>query len=283
MADYPDLSGLSTYDSKGRKIKPDGIVIHHTAGWPFRRTNPGIIERLNERGLGAHFVMDREGEVARGVPPDAYTEHMRPGGFRMDNPPEAIKRLGNSNMLGLEVSAWDDDDVLPVQVQKALRLISDVGMTQGWDPGKMAWGHGEVNGHKEATEGQKIVTAVRQHHPRTQQEALMSPAPMAQQYAPNFGFWGAPSISSGVSVIPVKTVRERGAFRGAKLEGAYHPREAALDGPWIRDVKRRYDALLNLPRPTQDRLPEPWKGGRTLSERLQLLAASGAQRRRVRN
>lgn len=263
-------------------------MIHHTGGWrPWypghRYTNPEIIQRLNERELGTHFVMDRQGGIAYGVAPGAYTEHMYPGGYGMDNPPENTKGLSNSNMLGLEVSAWDDRDVLPVQVQNALRFIADMGMTYGFDPGKTAFGHGEVNGHKQRTEGSKIVTAVRQHHPQTEQQAVMSPAPMAQQYAPSFGFWGAPSVPAGADISLVKTARIQGALQGETLPGAYSPRKPQLDGPWVREVKRRYDELERLPRTTQDETAEPWKGGRTYSERLQLAAASGVQRRRRGN
>jgi hypothetical protein len=98
MADYPGLSGLSTYDSKGKKVNPKGIVIHHSAGWPFRRSGADIIRTLNKRGLSANLVMDRQGEISYGVPPGAYADHMRDGGYKINNPPDSIIGLSNDNM-----------------------------------------------------------------------------------------------------------------------------------------------------------------------------------------
>ncbi|BCJ90361.1 hypothetical protein IZ6_10960 [Terrihabitans soli] len=236
MSDYQNLSHLSTYDSKGRKVQPEGIVFHHTGG---RRDNPGTIQVLNERGFSSNFVTDRDGNIAYSVTPGAYASHMRPGGFRMKNPPDAIRRFNNSNMLGMEVSAADDGDILPEEIAANLKWAADMGMTYGFDPGKTAYGHGELNGHKRPDEGYTITNAVRQHHPQSQQEALMSPARMANQYAPDFGMWAAPS-TQGVTPRSVRAARERGLSVSPTMPGAISPARGSFatagENRWPDDV-----------------------------------------------
>jgi N-acetylmuramoyl-L-alanine amidase len=220
MATYQDLSDLSTYDAKGKKFRPGGIVIHHTGG---QTNNPGTIRVLNERGFSSNFVMDRDTNIAHGVAPGSYAAHMHPGGYRMKPPiPPAVIGRNNGNMLGIEVSAIDDSDLLPEQIADVVKWAADMGMTYGFDPGETTFGHGEVNGHKDPMEGYTIANAIRQHHPRTEQQALMSPAPMADQYAPGMGFWAAPS-TMGVTARPVPVARVQGLSVSPTMAGAIHP------------------------------------------------------------
>lgn len=214
MASYQDLSGLSTKRTK-RKVNPRGITFHHTAS---QHTNPQTISALNRRNLSSNFVMDREGQIAFGTAPGAYASHMRP---------DPTKTYNNSNMLGIEVSALNDKDITQGQIDAAKAFAADMGMTHGFDPGVSAFGHGEVNPHKQATEGYSIANAVRQQHPQTTQAALMSPAPMASQYAPDFGMWGGPAVPGlTAQTVGIPTTREQGPFSMATMPGAIDPTPA---------------------------------------------------------
>jgi hypothetical protein len=217
MASYTDLSSLSTKRGK-RRVNPRGITFHHTAS---QHTNPQTIGALNSRGLASNFVMDRDGKIAFGTPPGVAAAHMKPS---------RDKAFSNSNMLGIEVSALNDRDITPGQVNAAKNWAADMGMSYGFDPGKTAFGHGELNAHKQATEGLTIANAVRAQHPQSPEAALTSPEPMATQFAPDFGMWGAPSLPglTAENVATAQVTREQGPFSTETMPGAISPMESTM-------------------------------------------------------
>lgn len=94
--------------------------------------------------------MDRDGTIysyaGQGSP------HIRPN----DQYGGIAPGLTNTNALGMEVVAKDNNDVTPAQIASAQKFIADN------YPNTPIYGHGEVNpGHKQATEGMAIVSAIR--------------------------------------------------------------------------------------------------------------------------
>jgi hypothetical protein len=119
------------------------LIIHHSGG---RGDHHGVINTLNQRGLGAQYIIDRNGNIHEtGLP----SRHMRTG--------QGVgKGLGNHNTYGVEIIGKDDNDILPVQIEAAKKLREQLNI----DP-KQVFGHGEVNTHKQRTEGQRVVQAIR--------------------------------------------------------------------------------------------------------------------------
>lgn len=138
--------------SWGKQDEVKGYIIHHTGGGG---TVDGVINTLKQRGLGAQYVIDREGTVHQLMPDGAVGRQMMNGWGKGAG-------LSNRNTIGVEVIARDDKDVLPVQVAAAQQLGASLGQKYGFDPAKSTFGHGEVNpGHKEADEGATITAAIR--------------------------------------------------------------------------------------------------------------------------
>jgi hypothetical protein len=128
-----------------------GMVIHHTAG---RGDVDGVISTFKQRNFPAHFVIDREGKVYQTLPDGARGQHMRPGQGRGAG-------LSNENMEGVEIIANDDGDITPAQKQAAIDLVNARAKQYGYDPKSSVFGHGEVNNHKQSTEGMTVVSALR--------------------------------------------------------------------------------------------------------------------------
>src|ERR1035437_3844598 len=139
-----DLSSQSTYANKGQPIQPIGFIVHHTAG-PAGETPQDVINTLNQRGLCAQYIMDRDGKIYSGLP-----EGTR--GAQIQNANNG-SGLNNSNSLGMEIIAKDAGDVTPQQKQAAAAFITAKAAQYGF-PVSSVYGHGEVNqGHKEPDEG----------------------------------------------------------------------------------------------------------------------------------
>lgn len=123
-----------------------GFIMHHTAG---RGTAAGIINVFKQRNFPTQFIIDREGKIYQVLPSGRRGQHMKNG--------EGVGAgLSNANTEGVEVIAKDDSDVLPVQVEAAKRLAQML----GYAPNQV-YGHGEVNTHKQRTEGATIIRAIR--------------------------------------------------------------------------------------------------------------------------
>ena len=143
-----DISGLSTYPNKNKKLKSNtNFVIHHTAG---RGTPQGVVNVLNARKLGVQWVIDREGKIYQTLPLGALGAHC-------GNSDEFVKKgapagVRNSNSQGVEVIAKNDADVLEVQAIAALKLVKKL----GFQPSQL-YGHGEIApGHRPKSEGATI-------------------------------------------------------------------------------------------------------------------------------
>lgn len=139
-------NSMGSLNSKGELSERKGFIIHHTGG---RGDVGGVINTLNQRGLSVQYVIDREGKIHQLMPTGSRASHMRKG--------QGVGAgLSNSNTEGVEIIAKDDSDVLPVQVEAAKRLTQQL----GYAPNEV-YGHGEVNPHKQKTEGATVVSAIR--------------------------------------------------------------------------------------------------------------------------
>lgn len=147
----PSGSSIEGLNWDGRTMDSiEGLAIHHTGGIG---TPEGVIDTLNERGFGAHYVMDRAGNIYSMAPDNARLSHIKDA--------QNNSGLTNDNTIGIEVIASDDQDVTPAQIESAQSFISDM---QAKHPGigDNIFGHGELNKHKMADEGMSIVDAYRQ-------------------------------------------------------------------------------------------------------------------------
>ena len=128
-----DLSSLSTYKRKGEALKNDKyFILHHTGG---RGTAEGVMSTLNNRGLSVQFIIDRQGKIFRGLPEGTRASHIKNSVSHPD--------VNNNTTQGVEIIGSNDNDILLNQCLSAYRLVKSI------------YGHGEVNPHKHATEGQK--------------------------------------------------------------------------------------------------------------------------------
>ena len=124
----------------GKLNTPASIfVIHHTGG---HNGASGTYRTFYGRGLPAQYVIDRQGRIHRFLPDGALGWHAGPG--------------YNGRSLGVEVEAFNDKDVLPVQVEAAVRLANYLGFKKS-----EVVGHGEISTNKEPTEGKTIVDRIR--------------------------------------------------------------------------------------------------------------------------
>ena len=151
VVDKPQITNsMGSLNSKGELSERKGFIIHHTGG---RGDVDGVINTLNQRGLSVQYVIDREGKIHQLMPSGSRASHMKKG--------QGVGAgLSNSNTEGVEIIAKDDSDVLPVQVEAAKRLASQL----GYSPNQV-YGHGEVNPHKQKTEGATVVSAIRGGNP----------------------------------------------------------------------------------------------------------------------
>ena len=135
-----DLSSLSTYKRKGEALKNDKyFILHHTGG---RGTAEGVMSTLNNRGLSVQFIIDRQGKIFRGLPEGTRASHIKNSVSHPD--------VNNNTTQGVEIIGSNDNDILLNQCLSAYRLVKSLGYSSD-----SIYGHGEVNPHKHATEGQK--------------------------------------------------------------------------------------------------------------------------------
>ena len=151
LASVPSAGGYLT-NPDGSQIdligpsNPTAFIVHHTGGGT---TPQNIQDTLDQRGLSIAYIMDRNGNIWTGA---------GGGGIQPSNNwPGSPRGLNSSNTIGMEVIAKNDADITPAQVAAARAFIAN------HYPNTPVYGHGEVNvGHKQATEGATIVSAVRQ-------------------------------------------------------------------------------------------------------------------------
>lgn len=132
----------------GDMTSPNALVIHHTAG---RGDAAGVIQTFKDRGFPAHFVIDREGEIVQVLGDMQKGKHAG----------SAVPGVDNSNSWGVEIIARNDADVTPAQAEAAVRLQQYLSSNYGLPPDRV-FGHGELTGRKESTEGKAVTSLLRE-------------------------------------------------------------------------------------------------------------------------
>lgn len=132
----------------GTMKNPNALVIHHTGG---RGTVEGVIGTFKQRGFPAHFIIDREGKTHEVLGLRQKGQHTRNS---------QINDVTNANSWGVEIMAKDDNDVTPQQAAAAIRLAKFLHEKEGM-PLDRVFGHGEINRHKQKTEGKTVTDILR--------------------------------------------------------------------------------------------------------------------------
>jgi len=132
--------------AKGPRKKTDGIIVHHTGG----RGLQAAIDTLKARGLGYHYMVDRDGSITEFVPGDQKAWHAG----KTDKKPE----LSNSNTVSISLVAKDDKDVTKEQLKAGFGLGKDLMSKYG---ASSVAGHGETSSHKHPEEGKTLANALR--------------------------------------------------------------------------------------------------------------------------
>jgi spore germination cell wall hydrolase CwlJ-like protein len=188
--------------------KVEGVVFHHTAGRP---TVAGTIQTFKDRGFPAHFIIDREGRVHQALPITQQGRHTRSNDDL---------GLSNANTLGVEVIARNDSDITPAQVQAAQRLHAQLGLSPG-----QAFAHGEINAHKQPTEGVTIANAIRAGAP-----VAAAQTPASATTAPAFRSDGSLGAYRAQAAGDTYAPGQRGAFGPAAAASGDLPALAAAPG-----------------------------------------------------
>jgi N-acetyl-anhydromuramyl-L-alanine amidase AmpD len=144
-----DISSLSTYARKDEKLSQNKyFIIHHTAD---RMSPESVVRVLNARGLGVHWVVDRDGSIYMTLPAGARGAHMKNANM---GPRDAT----NATAQGVEVIASHDQDVNFTQALAVLKLVKHLGFSLS-----QIFAHGEVNSHKSRSEGARIKSFLLQY------------------------------------------------------------------------------------------------------------------------
>jgi hypothetical protein len=168
------------------------LITHHTGG---RGTPESVMATLRGRGLGAQYIMDREGNV---VPTGLKSAHIKPG--------QGVGRgLSNKNTEGIEIIAKNDADINEKQVEAVKRFYKERGYQQ-------VFGHGEINTHKQRTEGVTAANAIREAERRGERPA------MAETPTKNIDAAVAPPTATGSVNVTVNSNGTK-AETGVKSEG----------------------------------------------------------------
>jgi spore germination cell wall hydrolase CwlJ-like protein len=143
----------------------NALIVHHTGG--NEQTPEDVKAVYQQRGLaGAHLFMDRQGNISQTLGFDQAGQHIRNG----QGPGRG---LSNANTIGIEISAKDDSDITPEQRASMQKLYPQL---QQQFPGLKVFGHGEINPHKQETEGATVVNDLRN---MGKPAAEQTPAPAA--------------------------------------------------------------------------------------------------------
>lgn len=187
-----DISKMATYPRAGEPLSGpvQGFVWHHTGGLGSPQ---GVVQTLNQRGLGVQYVMDRDGTIYRTLPDGSRGAHILPS---------EINNLNNGNTEGMEVIARNDNDVTPAQVSSAQQFWQTYSAQH---PGVQPFGHGELNpGHKMADEGQTITMALRNgQQPTTTASDSSNAVPLTQRTLMNYA-GGSAEPAKSAPAAPAK-------------------------------------------------------------------------------
>lgn len=132
--------------AKGKRKDTEGLVVHHTGG----RGLQTAIDTLKARGLGYHYLIDRDGSVTNYVPDDQKAFHAG----KTDKHPE----IKNSNSIGVALVAKDDKDITKQQLASGFNLGQQLMAKYGIGS---VYGHGETSSHKNSEEGKTLAGALR--------------------------------------------------------------------------------------------------------------------------
>lgn len=132
----------------GKLSEPSALVIHHTAG---RGGVDGVIQTFKDRNFPAHFVIDRDGTIHRILADDQKGQHTKPAQDGSD--------ISNANSWGVEIIANDDSDLTPKQVEASVQLAYYLHDNYGMPLDRVV-GHGQINDHKQETEGATVLAAL---------------------------------------------------------------------------------------------------------------------------
>ena len=156
LTSTPGIQGIEGLNWSGKMMQDvKGLTLHHTGG---RGTPQDVISTLNKRGFGAQYIMDREGKIFQTVPDGAQVSHMKNA--------QNGSGLNNSNALGIEMIAKDNNDLTPAQIASGQQWIEQ--MREKYPGiGNNVFGHGELNSHKQETEGMGVVNAWRESQQQT--------------------------------------------------------------------------------------------------------------------
>lgn len=221
--DIRDLSGNLPFNF-GNLEKAEGLVIHHTGG---RGTPDGVMNTFRQRGLATQYIMDRDGSVYRALPEGSKGQHIRPS---------EINSLTNGNSVGIEVIANDDKD-LTEQQRASLPQFATYATSRYGIPAANVFGHGEINSHKQSTEGASAIADWRALNkvagPRvSDQPAASRPLAMAQRTlrghaggdAPT-GFEDAFQSAAAATGVPVAILKAM-----ARQESGMNPNAVGKSG-----------------------------------------------------
>lgn len=130
----------------GQRKKTEGLLVHHTGG----RGLQTAIDTLKTRGLGYHYLVDRDGTVVNYVDDGQVAWHAG----KTDKKPD----LGNRNTVSLSLVAKDDKDLTKKQAESAIQLGHQLMSKYGISS---VYGHGETSSHKNAEEGKTVANLLR--------------------------------------------------------------------------------------------------------------------------
>jgi N-acetyl-anhydromuramyl-L-alanine amidase AmpD len=145
---YRDISETQRLPVGGKMDKPQGLLIHHTAG--FEKNAERVGDVLRNRKLSVQYVIDRDGDIVQMTPEGRTAFH---AGKLEKSQKVTGRQLGNTSLEGVEVIARGEKDVTPQQRSAIARLVRDRSERWGYDPKTSVWGHGELTGRKEREEG----------------------------------------------------------------------------------------------------------------------------------
>jgi transposase-like protein len=195
--------------------RPDAFVLHHTAG----RMSPqqyADMWRREGRGIGTQYIMDREGNIRDTQKDLGYggTSHIRPswgpegGGGTKDRPGGLYQ---NKSVVGMEIVASNDPDVLKVQLDSAKRFFASR------YPDVKLLGHGQINpGHREATEGMSAIAAII----KDREERLAAAIKNRQDSGKNV------SVAANSNIADLKQDNEKNKGQGPTVDRAALDRAA---------------------------------------------------------
>ena len=126
----------------------EGAIFHHTGG----RSLSGAVSTLQARGLGYHYMIDRDGKIVPFMADNAVAYHA--------GPTDKNPKVGNWNTLGIAAVANNNEDVTKEQMTAAIKLNQDLSGKFGYGS-QNVFGHGQVTSRKGADEGAALVNAIR--------------------------------------------------------------------------------------------------------------------------